>query len=163
MPEALHARPTRLTATVLVILTCVALCLGFAAPAGAAAQRTRKIHDAVAVAQAQKGDPYRYGATGPDRFDCSGLVQFSFGRAGIRVPRTSDSLARYARRIKRARMRPGDLMFFHSRGNVYHVGIFTGRSRSGRPVMVHAPSTGRRVRADAPWTRRWFAGTLRRR
>ena len=57
----------------------------------------------------------------------------------------------------------GYLMFFNRRGNVYHVGIFTGRTRSGRAVMVHAPGSGRRVQSSVAWTPRWFAGTLRRR
>jgi cell wall-associated NlpC family hydrolase len=151
-----------LTSFFIVVLATLALMISLVAPAEAASKRARQIQHAVSVAHHQKGDLYRYGANGPRRFDCSGLVQYSYGRAGIRVPRTSDSQARSARRIKRRNMRKGDLMFFHRRGNVYHVGIFTGRSH-GRPKMVHAPSTGKRVQVSSPWTRRWFPGTLRRR
>ncbi len=161
MPAILRTR--HLTSLVIVVLTTLALAVALAAPADAASKRVRKIHNAVVVAHHQKGDPYRYGADGPRRFDCSGLVQYSYGRAGLRMPRTSDSQARYTRTIRRTNMRKGDLMFFHRRGNVYHVGIFVGRTGGGRPVMVHAPSTGKRVQASSPWTRRWFAGTMRRR
>ena len=107
---------------------------------------------------------YRYGANGPRRFDCSGLVQFAYGRAGLPLPRSSVEQAEVARRIKRRQMRPGDLMFFHTRrGRVYHVAIFTGRTRHDRPLMVHAPSPGARVQTSVPWTQQWYPGTLRRR
>ncbi len=161
MPATILSK--HLASLLVVVLATVALAVSLAAPAEAAGLRTRKIQHAVTVAHHQKGDPYRYGSNGPRRFDCSGLVQYSYGRAGLRVPRSSDAQARFARRIRRPNMRKGDLMFFHKRGNVYHVGIFVGRTRSGRPLMVHAPSTGKRVHSSSPWTRRWFAGTLRRR
>jgi cell wall-associated NlpC family hydrolase len=162
MPATVRRR--HVTTLLVVVLTAVALAAGMAAPADAARGRHRKIHTAVAVAVHQKGDRYRYGADGPRRFDCSGLTQYSYGRAGLHLPRTSGEQARYARRTKRRDMRPGDLMFFHTRrGRVYHVAIYTGRGRHGRRRMVHAPSPGSRVRTSVPWTSRWFAGTLRRR
>jgi cell wall-associated NlpC family hydrolase len=163
-PASRTTRGVRRAALVLVAaLAAVALSVSPAQPAHAAAKRQHKIHNAVVVAKHQQGDRYRYGANGPRRFDCSGLVQFSYRHAGITVPRTSDAQARYARRIKRKRLQRGDLMFFHRRGNVYHVGIFTGRTRIGRAVMVHAPGTGRRVQTSMPWTSHWFAATMRRR
>ena len=55
------------------------------------------------IAAAQKGDPYSYGAAGPARFDCSGLVYYSFRRAGFsRIPRTSSAQAGFARHGSRA-------------------------------------------------------------
>jgi cell wall-associated NlpC family hydrolase len=144
------------------VLATLALAVGLSAPAEAASQRARKIHAAVEVARHQKGDEYRYGASGPRRFDCSGLVQFSYGRAGLQLPRSSGEQASVARRIKRRAMRPGDLMFFHTRrGRVYHVAIFTGWTRHHRRRMVHAASPGTRVRTSVPWTQRWYPGTLR--
>ena len=116
---------------------------------------------ALKVARRQIGDPYRYGATGPGAFDCSGLVKFSYNRAGLkRIPRTSKGQASFARRIPRTALRPGDLMFFTGGGGVYHVGIFAGRKR-GKVVMVHAPSTGKRVSRAHPWTNAWYAATVR--
>jgi cell wall-associated NlpC family hydrolase len=132
------------------------------APAQAATSGT-KVRRAKRVAMRQRGDRYRYGAEGPHRFDCSGLVWFSLRRAGYdRIPRSSGAQADHARRIKKRNLRRGDLMFFHDGGDVYHVGIFIGR-RDGRPRMVHAPSTGKRVHVASPWTRSWYAATLRRR
>lgn len=122
--------------------------------------RSSKILKATNIALKQIGDPYRYGAAGPGSFDCSGLIQFSFRNAGISVPRTSSAQAGHTRRISKAKLKRGDLMFFHNGGRVYHAAIFLGRER-GRVKMLHAPSTGKRVERSTPWTSRWFAGTLR--
>jgi cell wall-associated NlpC family hydrolase len=156
-------RGQRVLALTLAVLTALALSVTIAAPADAATKRARKIYNASMVAKNQHGDPYRYGANGPARFDCSGLTQFSYGRAGLYLPRTSDAQANYARRIRKRNLRKGDLMFFHSGGNVYHVGIFAGWNGRGRRLITHSPSTGKRVHTTTVWTSRWFAGTLRRR
>ena len=165
MPATLRRqRAFALTIAVLTALALVLLLSITVAPsAGGATKRAGKIANALVVARNQKGDPYRFGANGPHRFDCSGLTQFSYGRADLYLPRTSDAQARYTRRIKKRNMRKGDLMFFHNGGNVYHVGVFAGWNGHGRRVVLHAPSTGRRVHPQTVWTRRWFAGTLRRR
>ena len=177
MPVALHRplrRPQRTTLLPLAaLLVLVALLVGPlsvvgapSAEAAAAAGKKRsarlvKIDRALDVAKRQKGDPYRYGAAGPNAFDCSGLVYFATRRAGFdRVPRTSSQQARYMDRVKRKKMRPGDFVFFTGRSGVYHVGFYAGR-RDGRRLVVHAPSTGSRVRTEPIWTDRWFAGTLR--
>ena len=121
-----------------------------------------RIRSALSIARSQKGDPYRYGAAGPNAFDCSGLVYYSTHRAGFgHVPRTSSAQSRFMRHIRRSAMRPGDFVFFYGGGGVYHVGIFTGWD-NGRRQIVHAPYSGARVRREAIWTDRWFPGTLRR-
>ncbi|MGN0065104.1 MAG: C40 family peptidase [Nocardioides sp.] len=122
----------------------------------------RKVLAAVKVAKRQRGDAYRYGAAGPDAFDCSGLIYYSYRKAGLGVPRTSGSQAGHVRRVAKKNLRVGDLMFFHSGGSVYHAGIFMGRTKGG-VQMLHAPSTGRSVTIEKPWTSSWFGGTLRRR
>ena len=109
----------------------------------------------------QRGDAYAYGAAGPDRFDCSGLVKYSYSRAGLSLPRTSSAQAGQARRIAKKDMRSGDLMFFYGSGGVYHAAIFL-RWSHGHAVMVHSPGSGQRVRVAVPWTSAWFAGTVRR-
>jgi cell wall-associated NlpC family hydrolase len=130
-------------------------------PSAEAASRGKKIHNALQIVKNQKGDPYRYGAAGPNRFDCSGLIYFSYRKAGFtNIPRTSGQQARFADRIKRKNMRKGDLMFFYGNGGVYHVAVFAGW-KDGRRKMVHAPSSGKRVHVAKPWTNRWYAGTLR--
>ena len=120
-----------------------------------------RIRRALRIAIDQKGDPYRYGAAGPNRFDCSGLVYYSTHKAGLKgVPRTSSAQARYMDRIKRSNMRPGDFVFFTGSGGVYHVGIYVGW-RDGRRAILHSPRSGSRVHTARIWTNSWFAGTLR--
>ena len=127
------------------------------------AQRvSARVVSAKDIAMRQRGDAYAYGAAGPDRFDCSGLVFYSFRRAGFSVPRTSGAQAGFARRIAKKDMRAGDLMFFSGSGGVYHAAIFLKWSH-GHAVMVHSPGSGQRVRVAVPWTSSWFGGTLRRR
>lgn len=122
--------------------------------------RAEQILYAQRVATNQIGDWYRYGTAGPNTFDCSGLTYYSYAKAGVRLPRTSDGQARAARRVSRHWMRRGDLMFFHSGGNVYHVAMFL-KWRSGKAVMVHAGRTGEKIRYDVPWTNSWYGGTMR--
>lgn len=124
------------------------------------AKRTTKVRTALRVATRQIGDPYQYGAAGPNRFDCSGLVYFSTRKAGFKVPRTSSAQSKHMRRVKRANMRPGDFVFFHGRSGVYHAAIYVGK-KDGRRRVVHAPGSGQRVKRSAIWTNSWFAGTLR--
>ena len=126
-------------------------------------QTLARVHRAVRVAVAQKGDPYGYGAAGPHRFDCSGLTYYSYRKAGVRgIPRTSAAQARFARRISRSALRRGDLIFFTRGGRVYHVGVFAGWQRRHR-LVLHAPYSGTRVRTERVWSDSWFAGTLRHR
>ena len=113
------------------------------------------------IAMRQRGDAYAYGAAGPNAFDCSGLVRYSYGHAGLAVPRTSSAQAGAARRIAKKDLRSGDLMFFYGSGGVYHAAIFL-RWSHGHALMVHSPGSGQRVRVAVPWTSAWFAGTLRR-
>lgn len=162
MPALLRwQRVIALTAAALMAATLFLVSTG--APAEAAKNRHHRILDAVRTVNHQIGDGYRYGATGPHRFDCSGLVKFALRRNNVWVPRTSDAQADYGRRVKRRNMLRGDLMVFHDRGDVYHIGMFVGRRRDGRRVMVHASRPGTPVRRAVPWTNSWYPVTLRRR
>jgi cell wall-associated NlpC family hydrolase len=145
-----------LLATALVAATWIVS----APSADAASRRVEKIRHATHVAANQKGDPYVYGAEGPNAFDCSGLTYFAYKKVGISLPRSSDAQYRHVRHIHKHHMKRGDLMFFHSGGGVYHVGIFVGWSE-GRRVLLHAPNSGERVHRERVWTRSWYAGTLR--
>lgn len=158
-------RLTTVPATVLVTLVVALGLVATTAPAadaGAAERRERKVDTAMSIVRNQKGDPYGYGAAGPGRFDCSGLIYYAFRRAGLDVPRTSGQQARSAgRRIKKSNVRRGDLVFFYDGGGVYHAGVFAGR-RDGKAYLVHASKPGTDVKRDRIWTNRWFGRTLRR-
>jgi cell wall-associated NlpC family hydrolase len=122
---------------------------------------TTRVRRAFHIAQTRAGDPYVYGATGPNAFDCSGLTSYAYHRAGFRgLPRTAAEQAGFVHRIPRSRMHVGDLIFFYSGGHVYHVGLFAGWSQ-GRRYILHAPYPGQRVHREALWTDAWFAGTMR--
>ena len=160
MPSFAHLR----TLVLLPLLTLTLLAgLILVAPASDAKGYTRaqRISKAVKVALQQRGDRYKYGAAGPKAFDCSGLLHYSFKRAGLKIPRTSSAQGKKARRIAKKNLRRGDLMFFTNGGRVYHAAIFISRSK-GKIRMLHAPSSGKRVRIDKPWTTKWYAATLRR-
>lgn len=87
------------------------------------------------------GAPYRFGASGPKAFDCSGLVQFVHEELGIFVPRTAAEQYRAASPVGLEDIEPGDLLFFRISGKrISHVAIYAG---SGR--FVHAPQTGRPI------------------
>ncbi|MBT8099197.1 MAG: C40 family peptidase [Gammaproteobacteria bacterium] len=88
----------------------------------------------------QLGVPYRYGGSNPNGFDCSGLVHYSYNKAGKSVPRTTGALWDDARPVAEANLRAGDLLFFRISGKMSHVGLYIGGGR-----FVHAPSSGKRV------------------
>jgi murein DD-endopeptidase len=97
--------------------------------------------DIAAHAISLVGRPYLYGGTGPEAFDCSGLVHFVHDELGIATPRTTTEQFAAARPIPLDQLATGDLLFFRIDGpNVSHVGIYVG---SGR--FAHAPQTGRPV------------------
>jgi cell wall-associated NlpC family hydrolase len=100
---------------------------------------------AAAYALKMVGKPYRYGGASPSRgFDCSGLVQYSYRHAGVKLPHNTDAQRRLSRPIRRAELRRGDLIFFDEKGgDNSHVGIYLGDG-----TFVHAPSSGKTVRRD---------------
>jgi cell wall-associated NlpC family hydrolase len=105
-----------------------------AAPASVVAP-TAAAQVAVDTALAQLGDPYVWAGAGPNAFDCSGLTQFAYAAAGIRLPHSSRMQSTVGTPVARANLQPGDLVFFYS--PVGHVGIYIGNG-----LMVHAPTTG---------------------
>ena len=108
---------------------------------------------AVNLALTMIGKPYRYGGRTPAGFDCSGLVQYSYARAGVELPHGTDELRRVTRPIPRSQMQRGDLLFFTQNGRKSsHVALYIGDGR-----FVHAPSSGKKVNVagfdDAYWQR----------
>jgi cell wall-associated NlpC family hydrolase len=129
------------------------------APDGRASSAARK---AVAVALAQLGSPYVWGAEGPGTFDCSGLTSFAYAAAGVTIPRVSRAqFAAYAasRPVAPTNLLPGDLVFFADNprvpSTIHHVGMYIGKG-----LMVEAPHTGAVVRTSSIW-RPSYAGAVR--
>lgn len=96
---------------------------------------------ALAFALKQVGKDYKWGATGPTTYDCSGLTLRAWEAAGVRIPRTSQMQWRDVERVKLTDMRPGDLIIY--KGDASHVGMYVGEG-----TMVHAPRTGRQIRVE---------------
>ena len=115
---------------------------------------------ALLAAESRIGTSYRYGGSGPDAFDCSGLVAYAYQQAGVPLPRTAAQQYALARPVPRTELRPGDLVFFRWSGReVSHVGIYAGDGK-----FVHAPQTGGQVRTanlDDEWYRERYAGAGR--
>jgi cell wall-associated NlpC family hydrolase len=95
-------------------------------------------------AVAMLGQPYRYGGAVPGGFDCSGLVVYAAGSAGIRLPRTAQEQLRAGVPVGRRTIKAGDLVFMHLAHKELHVGISLDADR-----FIHAPSTGGFVRIDS--------------
>ncbi|MET8977274.1 C40 family peptidase [Streptomyces sp. NPDC004539] len=125
---------------------------GVASGAEAATPATK----ALQVAASKKGAPYKYGATGPHRFDCSGLTQYAFKKAGKSLPRTTTQQYNKTKHISASSRQKGDLVFFHSGSNVYHVGIYAGAGK-----VWHSPKTGDVVRLQKIWTKSVWYGRVK--
>lgn len=95
----------------------------------------------VRIALSRVGKPYRYGATGPNAFDCSGLMVWSYKQVGISLPRTSRAQSQFGAPVSRDNLQPGDLVFFYR--PVSHVAMYIGNGR-----IVHASQSGKPVRVS---------------
>jgi len=107
--------------------------------AGASAARV-----AVAFAESQIGKPYQWGGAGPNSYDCSGLVMVAWGRAGVSFPHSAQDQYDMTERVSIADLQPGDLVFYGTPNDVYHVGIYIGNGQ-----MVDAPETGEDVKIQS--------------
>lgn len=102
--------------------------------------RSQRGEQAAVIAVRQIGIPYRYGGSTTLGFDCSGLVQYAYARAGTHIPRTTAQQWQQLRPIGKDKLRVGDLLFFNIEGKIAHVGLYLGGRR-----FVHAPASGREV------------------
>ena len=117
--------------------------------------------DVVRTALASLGSPYQWGGTAENGFDCSGLIQYAYGRYGIRLPRMSRDQARAGTEVppEQAALIPGDILLFVAQpgSGVTHVGMYVGEGK-----FIHSSSTGVKLsRLDlhdsqgAYWLPRW--------
>ncbi|MFJ3954343.1 NlpC/P60 family protein [Streptomyces sp. Je 1-4] len=108
---------------------------------GGAVPASGRAAAAVAAVRAAVGRPYAWGSSGPSSFDCSGLTQWAYGRAGVSLPRTSQAQRGAGRQVPLGQAQPGDLVIYRS--DASHVGMYVGNGQ-----VVHAPYPGARVRYD---------------
>jgi cell wall-associated NlpC family hydrolase len=93
---------------------------------------------ALAFAKSQLGKPYRYASAGPNAYDCSGLTSAAWAKAGVSLPRTSQTQFNAGRSVSKSQLQPGDLVFYY--GGISHVGLYAGNGQ-----IIHAPRPGKSV------------------
>jgi len=104
------------------------------------AKQKKRAAYAVRYAAKQIGDRYRYGGTGPGSWDCSGLAGGSWRKAGVKLPRTTQQIYKAVhKKVSWKGAVKGDLLFFY--GGRTHMGVYAGHG-----YMIHAPSSGKRVK-----------------
>jgi cell wall-associated NlpC family hydrolase len=115
---------------------------------------------ALRAAMSRRGMPYVWGAAGPTSFDCSGLVQWSFAQAGIRMPRVAADQALSGPSVPVSQLEPGDLLFYHTDETdptyISHVAIYLGNG-----WMIQAPEPGMDVEVVPADFGTEFAGAIR--
>ncbi|MFN8191623.1 MAG: C40 family peptidase [Nocardioidaceae bacterium] len=108
---------------------------------------------AIAFAEAQLGEPYKWGAAGPNAWDCSGLTMMAWRSGGRSLPHYSVAQYQQSTPISSADLRPGDLVFWGSSSrssSIYHVALYVGDG-----MIIHAPRTGRDVSRESMYY--WIA------
>ncbi|MFB7332635.1 NlpC/P60 family protein [Streptomyces adustus] len=93
----------------------------------------------IAFVKAQIGDAYVSGGTGPNSWDCSGMVQAAFKQVGIDLPRVSQDQSVAGTQVSLSNLQPGDILYWGSAGSAYHVAVYVG---DGMFVGAQNPSTG---------------------
>ncbi|MFE2603013.1 C40 family peptidase [Streptomyces mirabilis] len=93
----------------------------------------------IAFLKAQVGDAYVMGGTGPNAWDCSGLVQAAFRQVGVDLPRVSQDQSTSGTPVSLSNIQVGDILYWGSAGSAYHVGVYIG---NGQYLDAANPSKG---------------------
>ena len=101
--------------------------------------------DAIGWVFSELGKPYLWGGTGPDQFDCSGLMQYAWHQAGVDIPRVAADQDSWSVPVPLSQLLPGDLVFF-GQSDIHHVGMYIGDG-----LMINAPHTGDVIRVSPIW------------
>jgi hypothetical protein len=159
-PFVLQSAVTTMVHGASVVLMRPGLALGSApGHGGGGVLTTGQLSTALTAAVSRLGKPYIWGGTGPDGFDCSGLVGWSFAAAGISLPRTAAEQALAGPAVPASQLQPGDLLFWaydpSDPGFVDHVAIYLGKGQ-----MIEAPQTGQTVHV-IPLQKNHLVGAIR--
>ena len=145
----------KLTVRTLALLCALLLPHAYAAPGndGESAGKSADVPHASAAGEGAVGDmilqavslmgiAYRFGGNTPvNGFDCSGFIRYVFQSSGVNLPRSAAEQAQVGRPVSRDELKPGDVLFFNTRGfNYSHNGLYLGNGR-----FIHAPRTGKNI------------------
>jgi len=125
-------------------------------PALSRPDESRRGQRVVEIARKYVGTPYRWGGSSPSGFDCSGLVRYVYAQVGVSLPHSAAKQYRYGLPVSRARLEPGDVVFFD---RLRHSGIYIGGGR-----LIDARQTGKRVsiaNLDDDWYAEHWVGARR--
>lgn len=152
-PRRKHLTTAALAAAIMAsVLTPGIATAGTERPAptpAAAVVASSKADRAVAAALTQVGVRYVWGGETPGGFDCSGLVQWTYGQAGVSLPRTSQAQSTRGVEVSRSEIQPGDLLFYGSgRRNIWHVAMAVNGTQ-----VIQAPQKGSRVSVRSLYTK----------
>ncbi|MGG4505052.1 C40 family peptidase [Heyndrickxia sporothermodurans] len=87
------------------------------------------------------GTPYKWGGVTPKGFDCSGFVYYSFKKNGKKLPHSSSAMYKKGTKVKKSKLKPGDLIFFKTNGrSISHVAIYIGKNK-----VIHSVSKGVKI------------------
>lgn len=117
--------------------------------------RPRLGQELVQEASRHNGAPYQYGAAGPSRFDCSGFTMYVASRFGRHLSHSAAEQYDQVAHVPAGRQQPGDLIFFHDGGSIYHVGFYAGNGK-----IWAATHTGDYVRLENIYSSSYYVGRL---
>ena len=107
---------------------------------------------AIDAAMAQRGKWYKFAASGPNQVDCSGLLVFSWAKAGVSLPHSSRALYASLPKVPKSSLQPGDFVYYGS--PIHHVGMYIGGG-----MMIEAPHTGAQVRTRSIFRKDYVGAT----
>jgi len=127
-------------------------------PGGSTDAPNKLVATVLAAARTRLGDPYVWGATGPDSFDCSGLTQWAYAHAGIQLPRVAADQWNAGPHVTLAELQPGDLLFWatdvSNPATIHHVTLYIGGG-----MMIAAPHTGDVVKVQPVYLQGYIGAT----
>lgn len=112
---------------------------GTEASASVSAPASGSVATVISFLQAQVGDAYVMGATGPDAWDCSSLVQAAFKQVGVDLPRVSQDQSTVGTDVSLSNLQVGDILYWGGKGSAYHTGVYIG---NGQYLDAANPSKG---------------------
>jgi len=148
-PAALGLQPAASAATAQIAFQAQA---ALSAQGYSAARAQRVLNEA----RRHTGKPYRYGAAGPNRFDCSGYTLYVYRKSiGVSLPHKANSQQKKGKAVSKANARPGDLIVFRSGSYGYHVGVYAGGG-----YMYDSPRPGKTVGKHKIWSNNYVVRRL---